>query len=492
MDKFDIYRDIAKRTDGDLYIGVVGPVRTGKSTFINKFMEYIVTPNISSKNKKQIAIDEMPQSGVGKTITTTEPKFVPGESVKISLKGKSQAKVRLIDCVGYLVDGAIGDKEDGKDRLVKTPWNNQPIPFEKAAEIGTEKVIKEHATIGVVVTTDGSIVDIERENYLKAEERVINEMRESGKPFIVVLNCKEPKSQKAKALAEKLTEKYGVKVIAINLLDTNEEELTDVLSNLLMEFPMKTFDVCLPKWLQVLPYESKIISTVCEKIKEVASGVICMKHYKIIEDALKEVEGIKDNIESKCLLGEGKIEYKVDVDDGIFYQLLTEMAGEEINDEFMLMKYIKELALAKQSYEKTKNALSEVYENGYGIVIPNDKDMALQNPEVVKQGGRYGVKIKATTECMHFIKVNLDAEVSPISGTQKQCTDFAEFIQKEYEENPEKVWNTNVFGKKLSTLVNEEIIAKINSMKDETKNKMRKTVTRIVNEGKGGVICILL
>ncbi|MBQ9782022.1 MAG: stage IV sporulation protein A [Clostridia bacterium] len=492
MDKFDIYRDIAKRTDGDLYIGVVGPVRTGKSTFINKFMEYIVTPNISSKNKRQVAIDEMPQSGEGKTLTTTEPKFVPGESVKISLKGKSQAKVRLIDCVGYLVDGVIGDKEDGKDRLVKTPWNNQPIPFEKAAEIGTEKVIKEHATIGVVVTTDGSIVDIPRENYEKAEERVISEMRESKKPFIIVLNCKNPKSESARSLANKLTEKYGVKVIAINVLETNEEELTDILSNLLMEFPMKCFDITLPKWIQILPPESRIISNICEKVKEIAPCVICMKHYKLIEDVLKEVDGVKQNVESKCLLGEGKIEYKVDVDNSLFYELLSEMSGEEIKDEFCLMKYVKELALAKQSYEKTKNALSEVYENGYGIVVPTDRDMVLQNPEVVKQGGRYGVKIKATTECMHFIKINLDAEVTPISGTQKQCTDFAEFIQKEYEENPEKVWNTNVFGKKLSTLVSDEIISKINSMKTETKNKMRKTVTRIVNEGKGGVICILL
>ncbi len=491
MDKFDIYRDIAKRTDGDLYIGVVGPVRTGKSTFINKFMEYIVTPNISSKNKRQIAIDEMPQSGEGKTITTTEPKFVPGESVKISLKGKSQAKVRLIDCVGYLVDGAIGDKEDGKDRLVKTPWNNQPIAFEKAAEIGTEKVIKEHSTIGVVVTTDGSIVDIPRENYLKAEERVVNEMRQSGKPFIIVLNCKQPSSKSAKELAESLTLKYGVKVIAINVLETNEEELTEILSNLLLEFPMKCFDISLPKWIQILPPDSKLISSVCEKVKEVSSAVICMKHYKLIEDALKEIDGVKDNVESVCILGEGKIEYKVDVDNRLFYELLTDLSGEEIVDEFSLMKFVKELQEAKRSYEKTKNALNEVYESGYGIVVPSDKDMTLQNPEIVRQGNRYGVKIKATTDCMHFIKINLDAEVTPISGTREQCTEFAEFIKSEYEENPEKVWNTNVFGKKLSTLVNEEIIYKINSMKNETKNKMRRTVTKIVNDGKGRVICIL-
>ncbi len=492
MDKFDIYKDIAKRTDGDMYIGIVGPVRTGKSTFINKFMEYVVTPNISSKNKKQIAIDEMPQSGEGKTITTTEPKFVPSESVKISLKGKGLAKVRLIDCVGYLVDGALGDKEDGKDRLVKTPWNSQPIPFEKAAEIGTEKVIKEHATIGIVVTTDGSIVDIDRENYVNAEERVVNEMKESGKPFVVVLNCVDANSQNAQSLAEKLSLKYGVKVIPINVLQATESQLVEILSSLLMEFPMKTFDVCLPKWMQVLPPESKIISTICEKVKEVSSAVVRMKHYSLIEDALKEIDGIQNNIETKCFLGEGKIEYKVDVDNSLFYDLITEMAGEEISDEFMLMQYVKDLKTAKASYEKTKNALNEVYENGYGIVVPSDGDMTLQNPEVVKQGGRYGVKIKATTDCMHLIKINLDAEVSPISGTQQQCTDFANFLQKEYEENPEKVWNTDVFGKKLSTLVNEEIASKLNSMKNETKNKMRKTVTRIVNEGKGGVICILL
>ncbi len=492
MEKFDIYRDIAKRTDGDLYVGIVGPVRTGKSTFINKFMEYIVTPNISSKNKRQIAIDEMPQSGEGKTITTTEPKFVPGEAVKISLKGKAQAKVRLIDCVGYMVNGAIGDKEDDKPRLVKTPWAKEPIPFEKASEIGTEKVIKEHSTVGIVVTTDGSIVDIKREDYVKAEERVISEMKLCQKPFVVILNCKEPNSKKCIDLANDLTDKYGVKVIPLNILDSKEEDISEVIYSLLMEFPMKSFDVEIPKWMQILPSTNEIIQDVIGKIKEVAPALKRMKHYPLIESTLREIEKLQPTVSCKCLLGEGKIVYNLQPNSSVFYEILSQMAQDNIQDEYSLMSYIKELSIAKKNYEKLKNALSEVDENGYGIVVPADSDMTLQNPEVVKQGGRYGVKIKATTECMHLIKINLDAEVSPISGTQKQCTDFADFIKNEYEDNADKVWNTNVFGKKLSTLVSEEIASKISCMKNETKNKMRKTVTRIVNEGKGGVICILL
>ncbi len=492
MEKFDVYRDIASRTEGDLYIGVVGPVRTGKSTFINKFMEYIVLPNISSKNKKQIATDELPQSGEGKTITTTEPKFVPSEAVKITLKGKSSAKVRLIDCVGYLVEGAIGDKEDGQSRLVKTPWQEESMPFEKAAEIGTEKVIKEHSTVGIVVTTDGSIVDISRENYLKAEERVISEMQSRGKPFIVLLNSKDAKSEGTIRLAKNLSEKYGVKVIPINLLEASEEDIVECLYELLMEFPMKSFDIELPKWVQVMPSSSSLVSEIISKIKEVAPVITCMKHYDIIEKALKEVEIIKPIGKTECLLGEGRVVYYVEPKNQIFYQLLSEVCGDNLEDEFCLMKYVKSLSTAKKNYEKLKSALYEVDENGYGIVVPSDADMSLEKPEVVKQGGRYGVKIRAKTGCMHLIKINLDAEVTPISGSQKQCSDFAEFISQEYEENPQKVWNTNVFGKKLSTLVQEEISSKISSMKQETKNKMRRTVTRIVNEGKGGVICILL
>lgn len=492
MEKFDIYKDIASRTGGDIYIGVVGPVRTGKSSFITKFIDYMVIPNIANKNKRQITIDEMPQSGSGKTITTTEPKFVPSEAVKISLKNKTSAKVRLIDCVGYLVDGAFGDKEDDKERLVKTPWQDDAMPFEKAAVIGTEKVIEEHSTIGVLVTTDGSICDISRENYVKAEEKVVKKLKETGKPFVILLNSKEPFSKENLSLSENLTDKYGVKVIPINVLEATEEEISKVLESVLMEFPLKTLDIKLPSWMQVLPSDNGIISSIIETVKNSSQVVEKMKHYDVIGSALLEVEGIKKIGNLNVLTGEGRVEYEVEPNPELFYKLISDLSKEEINDEFALMNYVKELNVAKENYRKLKEGLFEAYENGYGIVVPEECDLSLSDPEVVKRGGRYGVKIKANTSCMHLIKINLDAEVSPISGTEKQCKDFAEFIKTEYQENPNKVWKTDVFGKPLSSLVSDEIVNKINGMKENTKNKMRKTVTKIVNEGRGNVLCILL
>ncbi|MBO5927107.1 MAG: stage IV sporulation protein A [Clostridia bacterium] len=492
MEKFDIYKDIASRTGGDIYIGVVGPVRTGKSSFITKFTELMVMPNIANKNKRQIAIDEMPVSGSGKTITTTEPKFVPSEAVKISLKNKTTAKVRLIDCVGYVVDGAFGDKENDKERLVKTPWNEEPIAFQKAATIGTEKVIEEHSTIGILVTTDGSICDIPRQNYEKAEEKVVKKLKEAGKPFVIILNSKEPFSAENQELANTLTDKYGVKVLPLNVLEASEDEISKVLECALMEFPLKTINIRLPKWMQVLPKTNGIIASIIDVVKTSSSVVEKMRHYDVVENALTEIEGIK-RVENCCVYaGEGKVEYCIEPESDLFYKLISDLSNEEIVDEFSLMGYIKELNVAKENYRKLKRGLFEVDENGYGIVVPEECDMRLSDPEVVKRGGRYGVKIKANTSCMHLIKINLDAEVSPISGTEKQCKDFAEFIKAEYDKNPEKVWKTDVFGKPLASLVSDEIVHKINGMKDNTKNKMRKTVTKIVNEGRGGVICILL
>ncbi len=491
MEKFDIYKDIAKRTNGDIYIGVVGPVRTGKSTFITKFMNLMVTLNIANKNKKQIAIDEMPQSGSGKTITTTEPKFVPSEGVKITLKNKTQAKIRLIDCVGYLVDGVLGDKENDEPRLVKTPWSKDPMPFEDAATIGTEKVISDHSTMGVLVTTDGSISDIPRENYVKAEEKVVGKLKESGKPFVIVLNCKEV-TGKSDELARELSEKYGVKVIPLDLINATEKSLSEVLESVLMEFPLKSFDVKLPKWMQVLPSSSEVISSIIDTVKEVALITDKMKDFTLIKDALIGIEGVKRINENVLHLGEGKAVFEIEPKGELFYKLLSELSGDEINGEFALMSYVKELNVAKENYRKLKDALSQVDENGYGIVIPSESEMTLSDPEVVKRGGIHGVKLKANTSCMHLIKVNLDAEVSPISGSEKQCKDFAEFIKSEYQENPTKVWNTDVFGKPLSSLVSDEIVNKIGGMKDGIKTKMRKTVTKIVNEGKGNVICIVI
>ena len=492
MEKFDVYKDIASRTGGDIYIGVVGPVRTGKSSFITKFIDYMVVPNILNKNKKQITIDEMPLSGTGKTITTTEPKFVPSEAVKISLKNKASAKVRLIDCVGYLVDGAFGDKEEDKERLVKTPWQDEVMPFEKAAVIGTEKVIVEHSTIGVLVTTDGSICDIPRENYVKAEEKVVKKLKETGKPFVILLNCKEPDSKENLLLAETLTDKYGVKVISMNVLTATEDEISKVLECVLMEFPLKTVDIKLPSWMQVLPCDNEVISSIIDTVKNSSSVVEKMKHYEIIENALAEVDGVKKVEKINVLTGEGKAEYEIVPKAELFYKMISDLSKEEIEDEFSLMNYIKDLKVAKDNYKKLKDGLFEVDENGYGIVVPEECDMTLSDPEVVKHGNRYGVKIKANTSCMHLIKINLDAEVSPISGTEKQCKDFAEFIKTEYQENPEKVWKTDVFGKPLASLVSDEIVNKLNGMKSNTKDKMRKTVTKIVNDGRGKLICILL
>ena len=492
MEKFDIYKDIARRTNGDIYIGVVGPVRTGKSAFITKFMDLMVTPNIQNKNKRQIAIDEMPQSGSGKTIMTTEPKFVPSESVKISIKGNVQAKVRLIDCVGYMVDGVLGEKEGETERLVKTPWSDKPMPLKKAAELGTEKVIVEHSTVGVLVTTDGSVLDIPRENYVLAEERVVNDLKKCGKPFVIVLNTKNKNSPQAKALKEELIDKYGVKVILENVLDIDENGLFEVLENLLLEFPIKSFDVNIPKWMQVLPCENQTISDIIKKVKDVAPIVTKMKHYTILEEALLSIENCNGVTKSVANLDDGSALYDLSMSDGLFYGMLSDLCGDEILDEFELMSYVKELKTAKENYRKLKSALTEAQDNGYGVVIPENQDVELLDPEVVKQNGRYGVKIKATTSCLHLLKIGVSANVSPISGTLEQCKEFAEFLKTEYQENPEKVWKTDVFGKSLSTLVCDEIVSKINSMKDGTKNKMRKTVTKIVNEGKQNLICIVI
>ncbi len=492
MEKFDIYKDVASRTDGDIYVGVVGPVRTGKSTFITKFLDLMVTPNILNKVKRQIAIDEMPQSGSGKTVTTTEPKFVPSESVRITLKGKAQAKVRLIDCVGYMVDGALGTSEDGKERLVKTPWSPEPIGFKRAAEIGTEKVIKEHSTVGVLVTTDGSICDIPRENYVDAEERVVSDLKKCGKPFIIVLNTADKNSQKATELADNLTDKYGVRVIKANLLDIDESGFIEILENLLLEFPLKSFDIDIPRWMQVLPCDNEMISSVIERVKDVSKIATKMKHYKVIEDALLTAPCVDKVVKSVANLGDGSARYEFIAKDGLFYEMLSSLAGDDIKDEFALMSYVKELRLAKENYRKLKSALSEVEECGYGVVIPTDSDMEISSPELVKHGSRYGVKIKATSSCMHLMKINLTADVSPISGTEKQCRDFVEYINSQSEEGGDKVLETDIFGKTLSTLVRDEINGKVQSMKPELKNKMRKTVTKIVNDGRGGLLFIVI
>ena len=488
---YDIYEDIATRTGGEIYVGVVGPVRTGKSTLITKFMEKLVLPSMSVKYKREIATDEMPQSAGGRTIMTTSPKFVPGEAVKISVGEKATASVRLIDCVGYFVDGALGDMEDAKPRMVSTPWEKEDIPFERAAEIGTEKVIKEHATIGIVVTTDGSIGEIGRESYIPAEERVISELKEYGKPFVVVLNCKNPVDIETASLRERMQEKYDVPVLALNVLEMGEENVNEILERILYEFPLRNIDVELSGYLKALPPTNPIIKDVLDKVLSCAENMSKMRDYVAVENSVSD-ERFNDIILTNLDLGKGKASFMLDAKPELFYKVLSSECGVEIENEFHLINYIKNLSVAKVSYEKMKDALMQAEESGYGVVIPSVSDMTLDEPTLVKQGSRYGIKLKATAPSLHILKVDVTSEVSPIVGSQEQSEDMIKYLSNKYETDKKELWETNIFGKTLNNLVCDGLSSKCDSIPEEVKGKLRRTMSRIVNEGKGGVLCILL
>ncbi len=480
MQKFDIYGDLAKRTDGDIYLGVVGPVRVGKSTFVKRFAEMLIMPNISGKNKKQMAIDELPQSGDGRTVTTTEPKFIPSEAVKVTL-GKTHAKMRLIDCVGFMVNGAIGAEEDGKPRLVQTPWQKEPIPFEEAAEIGTEKVIKEHSTIGVVVTTDGSFTGIERKAYLPAEEKAISRLKEIGKPFIVVLNSNEPTSKNCLALTEDLRQKHGVEVVALDLLNCDENAFNRVIEGVLGEFPINSFEVCLPDWLRALPPENRVVGEIISATKEASKSVEKMKDCYLLENALASVEKIIPE-KTEVFAGEGRARLKLACEKGLFYDVLSETCGEAIDGEYKLMSFVRDLSKAKWEYDKIRVALSDAEAKGYGIVLPTEKDLSLGEPSLTKNGSRYGVAVTAETESLHVVKVGVRATVNPVSGTKKQCEDFIEFIQSEGENGG--LSEANVFGRPLGKIVLDEVSQKTDAMPNETREKMQRVVSKMVNDGK--------
>ena len=492
MEKYDVYKDIAKRTNGDIYIGVVGPVRSGKSTFITKFMELLVLPNITDKNKKAVATDEMPQSASGKTIMTTEPKFVPGTAVTVSLRDKVSARVRMIDCVGYLVDGALGHIEDEKPRLVNTPWSEKPMAFEKAAEMGTQKVISEHSTIGILMTTDGSITELPRESYIKAEERVVKELKELGKPFVVVLNSVEPKSEKNQKLAATLSEKYAVPVASVNATTLTAEELLDILEMILLEFPIKKLDIDLPRWMRTLPIDSRIIAKIIAEIREYLPNIAKMRDYLKLTEAFADDDGLIAPELISVQLGDGSAEYKIDAKSGLFYKVLSDVAGDEIDGEYKLISYVKSLSAASRGYSKIKQALSDAEEKGYGVVAPDIGEMQLDEPQLVKQGQRFGVKLKATAPSLHIMKVDVTSEVSPIVGTEQQSEELVKYLLSEFESDPKGIWETNMFGKSLHSLVREGLANKLDAMPQDTQSKMRKTVSRIINEGRGGVICILL
>lgn len=491
MEKYEIYDDIKTRTNGDIYIGVVGPVRVGKSTFITQFMQKLVVPNITEKNAKERTIDELPQSADGKTIMTTQPRFVPNEAVKIRI-ANADMKVRMIDCVGYLVSGVMGHIENDKPRLVKTPWSEEELPFEEAAELGTKKVIDEHSTIGIVVTTDGTVTELARGNYVDAEERVVAEMKESKKPFVIVLNTKNPSSNDAKKLSSSLEEKYGVPVIAMNALEMKEGDVDKIVENILMEFPVKSIHVKMPKWLRALDFDSDIISEIASEVKRLGSKMNKLSQVDKSSLAFTESECFDPITFSNMEMGEGVVNFDVIPKDNLFYKVLSRECNYEIHDDYELVGYIKELAYAKCEYDKIKNALEEVKQTGYGVVEPRREDLELGEPEIIKQGGRFGVKIRATAPSLHIMRVDVQTEVTPIVGTEDQSQDLAKNLMDQFEADPSTIWDTNILGRSLYSLIGDNINSKLVMMPVEAQKKMRKTLGRIVNEGKGGVICILL
>ena len=492
MENLNLYQDIAKRTDGDIYVGVVGPVRTGKSTFIKKFMNLLVIPNIENEYKKERATDELPQSAGGRTIMTTEPKFVPNEAIEITVDNNLKLKTRLVDCVGYLVDNAIGYLEDDMPRMVKTPWSEEEIPFERAAEIGTKKVIEEHSTIGIVVTTDGTITDIPREDYIAAEERVVSELKAIRKPFIILLNSNDPESFETQNLAASLSNKYNVSVVPLNCETLSIDDINNMFSKVLYEFPIEQISINLPKWIDGLDFSHPLKTQIFKEIKECFKDVRVLKEINTCVNSLSSSDIITSASATDIMLGTGNVCVSIGVREDLFYQVLSEMTGVPIANEGDLFSTITSLSDAKKKYDKIACALEEVNAKGYGIVTPSIDELVLDEPEMVKQGSRFGVKLHATAPSIHMIRANIETEVSPIVGSEKQSEELVNYLLSEFENDPKQIWSSNIFGKSLHELVNEGLQTKLSKMPDEAQAKLQETLERIVNEGSGGLICIIL
>lgn len=485
MSDNSIYSDIAKRTGGDIYIGVVGPVRTGKSTFIHRFLDNVVIPNIEDEYDRQRTLDEMPQSASGRTIMTTEPKFVPDDSVRVTLDEGIEFRVKMVDCVGYLVDGALGADENGENRMVITPWSEEAIPFAEAAELGTSKVIGEHATIAMLVTTDGTIAGIPRDSYIPAEERVVRELREYGKPFAIILNSANPDSDSAHALAHDLEEKYNAPVALVCCPELDAEDIREILALVLSEFPVKEMSFSLPEWTEVLPPEHPLKSGILESVKSFSQNV------EKLGDIEKNLAGFSfERIFVNA--GDGTAEFNIPVDSAEYYRTVSEMCGLDISDEKTLLATVKELADIRDKYMKFEDALLDVEEKGYGIVMPSLSDLKLEEPTLVKQSGGYGVKVTAHADSIHMIKTGIKADLCPVIGSEEQSEEVVKFLQGEFEENPDKVWEYNMFGRSLYDMVSDGMTAKLSHMPDESREKLGETLGKIINEGSNGLICILL
>lgn len=491
-DNSKLYEDIANRTDGDIYVGVVGPVRTGKSTFIKNFMDLLVIPNIDNEYKKERAKDELPQSAAGKTIMTTEPKFVPNEAVEITVGNNIKIKTRLVDCVGYLVNNAIGYLEDDLPRMVKTPWFNDEIPFEQAAEIGTKKVIQEHSTIGVLITTDGSITDIPREDYIEPEERIVTELKELNKPFVIVLNSISPNSDYTRSLASKLEDKYSIPVLPIDCSNLSSRDINNIFEKILYEFPIETLNITLPQWVDSLSSDHWLKVELFNEIKKAFENIKVLKHIDSGIEKLQNTEVINKTQINEINPGIGSVNIGINLLDDLFYKVLTEISGVSISSEGDLFSIISELASVKKEYDKISNALDEVKAKGYGIVTPSIDELILDEPEMVKQGSKFGVKLRAKAPSIHMIQANIETEVSPIVGSEKQSEDLVNYLLSEFENDPQKIWSSNIFGKSLHELVNEGLQNKLAKMPEDAQMKLQETLERIVNEGSGGLICIIL
>ena len=492
MENMGVYEDIKARTDGDIYVGVVGPVRTGKSTFIKNFMDLLVIPNIDNSYKRERARDELPQSAAGRTIMTTEPKFVPNEAVEITIGDNLKLKTRLVDCVGYLVNNAIGYMEEDVPRMVKTPWSDEEMPFEEAAEIGTRKVITEHSTIGILVTTDGSITEIPREDYVEAESRVVSELKALNKPFVIVLNTNNPYAEDTQNLAHELEEKYGVSVIPTDCTNLNTDDINNIFGRILYEFPVERININFPGWIDGLSFEHSLKQELFKEIKEAFKDVKTIKTINAGISRISNTEIIVKTTVDKVDLGTGAVTIEITLNNSLFYKILTEITGIEMNNEADLFTTMDNLSNIKKEYDKVAMALQEVKQKGYGIVMPSMDELILDEPEIVKQGSRFGVKLKARAPSIHMIRADIETEVSPIVGSEKQSEELVNYLMAEFENDPTKIWESNIFGKNLHELVNEGLQNKLYRMPEDAQGKLQETLERIVNEGSGGLICIIL
>ncbi len=488
----NVLKDIAKRTGGDIYIGVVGPVRTGKSTFIKRFMDLMVLPNMKNSYEKERLNDELPQSAQGKTIMTTEPKFIPNEAAHIDFCDNGSAKVKMIDCVGYVIPDSLGHEEDGSQRMVKTPWSEEEIPFVEAAEIGTKKVICEHSTIGLVVTTDGTVTEIDRQSYVDAERRVVRELKDIQKPFVVVVNSRLPKSEAARELCDSLAAEYGVPVVCADCAQITEEEILTLLKTVLYEFPIAEVGFSFPKWIRSLDTEHPIKNTLIKTVHSLMENVTSVRDVTNRCKTLEKGDLFEDICISSILPGEGSVTVSFRVPEALFYEAISDTTGIKIDSDDTLMSVLRELSMAKTKFDRLEYALNEVKEKGYGIVYPDIEELTLEEPEIIRQGNKYGVCLKASAPSIHMIRADIQTEVSPIVGTEKQSEDLVKYLLSDYEEDPKKIWETNIFGKSLHELINEGLQTKLSRMPEDARGKLKETLTKIINEGSGGLICIIL